>query len=65
MGKKKHVKKTVPIRLLEQKGIPYQVHQHAHKQHLLPFQIASHPSRHLTHRLQDPLMRQHQLKLPV
>jgi Cys-tRNA(Pro)/Cys-tRNA(Cys) deacylase len=32
MGKKKRVKKTVPIRLLEQQGIPFQVHQHAHKQ---------------------------------
>ena len=32
MGKKKRVKKTVPMRLLEQKNIPYQVHQHAHKQ---------------------------------
>ena len=33
MGKKKRVKKTVPMRVLEQKGIPYQVHQHAHKQY--------------------------------
>ena len=33
MGKKKRVKKTVPMRVLEQKDIPYQVHQHAHKQH--------------------------------
>jgi Cys-tRNA(Pro)/Cys-tRNA(Cys) deacylase len=32
MAKKKRVKKTVPIRLLEEKGIPFQVHQHAHKQ---------------------------------
>ncbi len=33
MGKKKHVKKTVPMRVLEQKDILYQVHQHVHKQH--------------------------------
>ena len=33
MGKKKRVKKTMPMRVLEQKGIPYQVHQHAHKQY--------------------------------
>jgi Cys-tRNA(Pro)/Cys-tRNA(Cys) deacylase len=32
MGKKKRTKKTMPMRLLEQKGIPYQVHQHAHRQ---------------------------------
>ena len=32
MGKKKRVKKTMPMRVLDGKGISYQVHQHAHKQ---------------------------------
>jgi Cys-tRNA(Pro)/Cys-tRNA(Cys) deacylase len=33
MGKKKSTKKTMPMRVLEEKGIPYEVHQHAHKQY--------------------------------
>ncbi len=34
MGKKKRFnKKTMPMRVLEEKGIPYQVHQHDHKQY--------------------------------
>ena len=31
--KRKSTKKTMPIRVLEQKGIPYKLHQHAHKQY--------------------------------
>jgi len=31
--KKKSTKKTMPMRVLEQKGIPYELHQHAHKQY--------------------------------
>jgi Cys-tRNA(Pro)/Cys-tRNA(Cys) deacylase len=31
--KKKSTKKTMPMRVLEEKGIPYEVHQHAHKQY--------------------------------
>jgi Cys-tRNA(Pro)/Cys-tRNA(Cys) deacylase len=31
--KKKHIPKTMPMRVLEQKGIAYQVHHHAHKQY--------------------------------
>jgi len=31
--KKKSIAKTMPMRVLEQKGIPYEVHQHAHKQY--------------------------------
>ncbi len=31
--KKKRVPKTMPMRVLEQRGIPYEVHQHAHKQY--------------------------------
>ena len=30
--KKKRMAKTMPMRALEQKGIPFEVHQHAHKQ---------------------------------
>jgi Cys-tRNA(Pro)/Cys-tRNA(Cys) deacylase len=30
---KKSTKKTMPMRVLEEKGIPYEVHQHAHKQY--------------------------------
>jgi Cys-tRNA(Pro) deacylase len=33
MGRKKHVKKTMPMRVLDRKEIPYQVHQHTHKQY--------------------------------
>jgi Cys-tRNA(Pro)/Cys-tRNA(Cys) deacylase len=33
MGKKKRVKKTMPMRVLDSKTIPYQVHQHTHKQY--------------------------------
>jgi Cys-tRNA(Pro)/Cys-tRNA(Cys) deacylase len=33
MGKKKRVKKTMPMRVLDGKEIPYQVHQHTHKQY--------------------------------
>jgi Cys-tRNA(Pro)/Cys-tRNA(Cys) deacylase len=33
MGKKKRVKKTMPMRVLDGKGIAYEVHQHAHKQY--------------------------------
>lgn len=34
MGKKKkRVKKTMPMRVLDEKGIAYEVHQHAHKQY--------------------------------
>jgi Cys-tRNA(Pro)/Cys-tRNA(Cys) deacylase len=29
---KKRVAKTMPMRVLEQKGVPYEVHQHKHKQ---------------------------------
>lgn len=32
MGKKS-IKKTMPMRVLEQKGIPYHLHQHTHKQY--------------------------------
>jgi Cys-tRNA(Pro)/Cys-tRNA(Cys) deacylase len=31
--KKKRTAKTMPMRVLEQKGISYELHQHAHKQH--------------------------------
>jgi len=31
--KKKSTKKTMPMRALEEKGIPYEMHQHAHKQY--------------------------------
>jgi len=31
--KKKSIAKTMPMRVLEQKGIPHEVHQHAHKQY--------------------------------
>jgi Cys-tRNA(Pro)/Cys-tRNA(Cys) deacylase len=31
--KKKRIPKTMPMRVLEEKGISYQVHQHAHKQY--------------------------------
>ena len=31
--KKKHIPKTMPMRVLEQKGIPYELHPHAHKQY--------------------------------
>jgi len=31
--KKKSTKKTMPMRVLEQKQIPYELHQHAHKQY--------------------------------
>lgn len=32
-GKKKSTKKTMPMRVLEQKGVPYELHLHAHKQY--------------------------------
>ena len=33
MGKKKRVKKTMPMRVLDGEGIVYEVHQHAHKEY--------------------------------
>jgi Cys-tRNA(Pro)/Cys-tRNA(Cys) deacylase len=33
MAKKKGAKKTMPMRVLEQKRVPYDLHQHAHKQY--------------------------------
>jgi Cys-tRNA(Pro)/Cys-tRNA(Cys) deacylase len=33
VGKKKRVKKTMPMRVLDGEGIVYEVHQHAHKQY--------------------------------